>query len=430
MRRVVITGVGMVTPLGQGVEKNYTQMLEGKSGIGPITIFDASHFPTHIAGEVKGLDFSKWEKKDERLKYAGRNSRFAMVAADEAIHDSGIDHIVENRDRIGIYLGAGDGGSDFENFTKSVLEAMSKSEDGKSVNKDYYLNTTRKHFNPYIEFEQEPCVVVGHVASEFDIQGPSYNCLTACAASSQAIGEALELIRRGDADVMVSGGSHSMIHPFGVAGFNLLTALSVNNENPQKASKPFDLNRNGFILSEGAGIVVLEELEHAKKRGAKIYGELKGYGSTADAYRLTDTHPEGRGAIEAIRLALKDAQVDESRIGYINAHGTSTVVNDEIETLAIKTVFGERSKQIPVSSIKSITGHLIAAAGAVELITCLMVIRDGKIPPTINYDTPDPKCDLDYVPNHAREAKVDVAMSNSFGFGGQNITLIVERYND
>ncbi|HBT77379.1 MAG TPA: beta-ketoacyl-[acyl-carrier-protein] synthase II, partial [Planctomycetaceae bacterium] len=244
---------------------------------------------------------------------------------------------------------------------------------------------------------------------------------------SQAIGEATELIRRGEADVMISGGAHSMIHPFGVTGFNLLTALSTNNENPAAASRPFDKDRDGFVLGEGGAMIVLEEYERAKKRGAKIYGELAGYGTTADAFRITDTHPEGRGAIGCITMAMEDAGCSKDEIDYINAHGTSTSVNDRVESLAVKEVFGDRAYKIPMSSTKSVTGHLIAAAGASEVIYCLLAIRDGVLPPTINYTTPDPDCDLDYIPNVAREAKCDVALSNSFGFGGQNVTLLVRR---
>ena len=269
----------------------------------------------------------------------------------------------------------------------------------------------------------------GYVATHFGAEGPNYNCLTACAASSQAIGEATEIIRRGEADVMLSGGAHSMIHPFGVTGFNLLTALSESNDEPQKASRPFDLNRNGFILGEGAAMVVLEEYERAKKRGAPIYGEIIGYGTTADAFRITDTHPEGRGAITCMKMALRDAGKNAEDIDYINAHGTSTQVNDKVETLAIKEALGaEVAYKVPVSSTKSMTGHLIAAAGATELIISLMAIRDGVVPPTINYETPDPNCDLDYIPNHARETECEVALSNSFGFGGQNASLVARRF--
>src|SRR5437660_12444107 len=268
-----------------------------------------------------------------------------------------------------------------------------------------------------------------HLADSFDLQGPNYNCLTACAASSQAIGEATEMIRANDADVMLAGGSHSMIHPLGITGFNRLTALSTRNDSPATASRPFDLTRDGFVLGEGSGMIVLEELEHAKKRGAPIYAEVMGYGSTGDAFRVTDSHDEGRGAIACMKAALADSGLPPEQIGYINAHGTSTQVNDRVETLAIKAVFGDDAKRLPVSSNKSMLGHLIAAGGPVEMITSVMAIRRGVLPPTINYEYPDPACDLDYIPNEAREQRIRHALSNSFGFGGQNISLIVSRFD-
>jgi 3-oxoacyl-[acyl-carrier-protein] synthase II len=285
-----------------------------------------------------------------------------------------------------------------------------------------------RELHPVFEMEQEPNMPAGHLAALFNAQGPNLNCLTACAASSQAIGEATEIIRRGDADVMLSGGAHSMIHPFGVTGFNLLTALSTHNEEPRRSSRPFDKNRDGFVLGEGAGMLILEELEHALARGAHICGEIVGYGSTADAFRITDTHPEGRGAVSCIRMALRDAGLNTDQVQYINAHGTSTDVNDRVETMAIRQALGADAYKTPVSSIKSMMGHLIAAAGSVEAITCLLAIRDGIVPPTMNYETPDPECDLDYVPNQARDATVKAALSNSFGFGGQNISLIFAAY--
>jgi 3-oxoacyl-[acyl-carrier-protein] synthase II len=291
-----------------------------------------------------------------------------------------------------------------------------------------FARSALAEWHPDREFEQELHTTVGHVAKHFALEGPNYTCLTACAASSQAIGEAAWQIRRGDADLMLSGGSHSMIHPFGLTGFNLLTALSTNNAAPQKASRPFDLHRDGFVLGEGAGMIILEELEHAKKRGAKIYAELTGYGSTADAFRVTDSHPDGRGAIACIQGAIRDSGLSPNQIGYVNAHGTSTQVNDRTETLAIKKVFGDHAWKLPISSTKSMLGHLIAAAGVVELIISIQAIRTGVLPPTINYETPDPDCDLDYIPNKAREKKIDHALSNSFGFGGQNISLIVSRF--
>jgi len=301
---------------------------------------------------------------------------------------------------------SGGGEFDLGRFTKKGLETL----------------------HPLAELEQEPNMPAGHLASLFGAEGPNVNCLTACAASSQAIGEAVEIIRRGEATLMLSGGTHTMIHPFGVTGFNLLTALSTRNDEPTKASRPFDRLRDGFVLGEGAGMVVLEELEHAKARGAKIYGEVVGFGSTADAFRITDTHPEGRGAIACVKMALDDAEANLDDVDYINAHGTSTSVNDKVESLAIKQVFGERAYEIPVSSTKSMVGHLIAAAGATEVIFCLMALRDNVVPPTINYENPDPDCDLDYVPNKAREVNCDAVLTNSFGFGGQNISLILRRF--
>jgi 3-oxoacyl-[acyl-carrier-protein] synthase II len=262
----------------------------------------------------------------------------------------------------------------------------------------------------------------------FNAQGPNLNCLTACAASSQAVGEATEIIRRGDADTMLAGGTHSMIHPFGVTGFNLLTALSESNDEPTKASRPFDRLRNGFVLGEGSAMVILEELEAAKARGVNIYGEIAGYGTTADAYRITDIPPDGHGGIAAMRMSIADAGLKPSDIQYVNAHGTSTTVNDKVESKACRDVFGEHAAKIPVSSTKSMMGHLIAAAGVTEMIVCLLAMRDSVLPPTINYENPDPECDLDYVPNQAREAEIQYALNNSFGFGGQNVTLCLSRY--
>ncbi len=283
--------------------------------------------------------------------------------------------------------------------------------------------------DPGRELEQELHTTAAHLADYFALEGPNFSCLTACAAGSQALGEAAEVIRHGDADLMLSGGSHSMIQPFGVTGFNLLTALSTRNDEPRRASRPFDRTRDGFVMGEGAGILILEELEHARNRHATIYAELTGYGSTADAFRVTDCHPEGVGACACMRRALEDAGLRPDDIDYINAHGTSTPINDRVETLAIKQVFGDAAYRVPVSSSKSMLGHLIGAAGAVELITCVETIRHGVIPPTINYETPDPDCDLDYVPNVARAKRVRHVLKNSFGFGGQNIALIVSRFD-
>jgi 3-oxoacyl-[acyl-carrier-protein] synthase II len=423
-RRVVITGIGCVTPLGTQMDAIWKALLEGRSGVGYITLFDASNFPTQISAEVRNWDVSDVGENPEDWKYQGRHTRFAVGAAKKAIADSGVLDSPIDPVRFGIYTGSGEGQQDFDRFTQMMVAAI----EGDGLNLAKFTKTGLEILHPIAELEQEPNMPAGHLASLFGAEGPNVNCLTACAASSQAIGEAVEIIRRREADVMLAGGTHTMIHPFGVTGFNLLTALSTYNEEPTKASRPFDRRRDGFVLGEGAGMVVLEDLDRARARGAHIYGEVVGYGSTADAYRITDTHPEGRGAISCIRMALDDANLNRDEIDYINAHGTSTSVNDRVETLAIKKVFGDRAYKIPVSSTKSMMGHLIAAAGATELIFCLLAIRDNVVPPTTNYEEPDPDCDLDYVPNVAREVPCQTALSNSFGFGGQNITLIVRRF--
>jgi 3-oxoacyl-[acyl-carrier-protein] synthase II len=423
-RRVVITGIGCITPLGTEVDQMWSRLMNSESAVGYTTVFDASNFPTKISAEVRNWDITDIGEDAERWKYRGRHTKFAAGAAKKAVQDSGVLDRQLDPTRFGVYLGSGEGQQDFDCFTKMMAAAL----DGDKLDVARFTKAGLETLHPVVELEQEPNMPAGHLASMFDAQGPNANCLTACAASSQAIGEAAEIIRRGDADVMLSGGTHSMIHPFGVTGFNLLTALSTRNDEPTKASRPFDRDRDGFVLGEGAAMVILEDLERAKARGAKIYGEVLGYGSTADAFRITDTHPEGRGASSCIRMALDDAGLGIDQVHYINAHGTSTAVNDKVESLAIKSVFGDQAYKIPVSSTKSMMGHLIAAAGATELIICLKAIENNVLPPTINYDTPDPECDLDYVPNVAREARCDYALSNSFGFGGQNIALIVGRY--
>ena len=425
-KRVVITGMGLVTPLGIGIEENWRALLAGKSGLDYIKLFDASSFPTKIAGEVKSFNLADHVKDAGPYEYVGRNVRFAIAAAQMAWTDAGLKPGDFNPPRAGVYLGSGEGTLDFNNLVTVICGAWGDVQ----ADMGRFMELGAKTFHALRELEQEPNMPAGHLANIFGLKGHNSNCLTACAASSQAIGEATKLIQNGHADLIIGGGAHSMIHALGLAGFNLLTALSTQNEEPQKASRPFDLKRDGFILGEGAGMLILEELEHAKRRGAKIYAEVIGYGSTADAFRITDTHPEGRGAIDAMQLALNDAEVGIEEVDYINAHGTSTVVNDKIETLAIKKVFGDRAYRLPISSIKSMLGHLIAAAGAVELAVCALAMRDNVVPPTINYTTPDPDCDLDYVPNEAREAPVKVALSNSFGFGGQNVALVARKYSE
>ena len=423
-RRVVITGIGCVTPLGTTVDSMWKRVLAGDSGVGPTTLFDASEFPTKISAEVRDWDVSAVGEDPERWKYQGRHTRFAVGAAKMAYADAGLSDTQIDPTRFGVYLGSGEGQQDFVTFGQMMVGALA----GPQLDAARFTEIGLEVLHPLIEMEQEPNMPASHLAALFDAEGPNSNCLTACAASSQAIGEATEMIRRGDVDLMLSGGCHSMIHPFGVTGFNLLGALSTSNDEPTRASRPFDRRRDGFVLGEGAGMLILEELEHAKRRGAKIYGELSGYGSTADAYRITDTHPEGRGAAKCLELCLAEAGLNPEDVHYINAHGTSTAVNDKVETLAIKRVLGEQARKAPVSSTKSMMGHLIAAAGATELILCLLAIRDNVLPPTINYENPDPDCDLDYIPNAAREARCDHALSNSFGFGGQNVTLAVSRF--
>ncbi len=418
-RRVVVTGIGCVTPLGTTVRQLWDNLLAGKSGVAHTTLFDAASFPTNISAEVRDWSVADVGEDPQVWKDRSRHTCFAAGAAKQAVEDSGVLGTVDPL-MFGVYLGAGEGAQDFYRFSKMMTAAVQSGE----LSLRAFMETGLKELDPLAELEQEPNMPVGYLAGMFDAQGPNMNCLTACAASSQAIGEATEIIRRGEADVMLSGGTHSMIHPFGVSGFNLLTALSESNDEPEKASRPFDLHRNGFVLGEGAAMVVLEEFEHARQRDAQIYGEILGYGTTADAFRITDTHPEGRGATSCIKMALADANLNTDKIDYINAHGTSTTVNDKVETLAIRQTFGEHADNVPVSSTKSMTGHLIAAAGATELIVCLMTLKHNIVPPTINYETPDPTCDLDYVPNAAREHECQTVASNSFGFGGQNITLI------
>ena len=426
-RRVVITGMGVITPLGQNVSDLFQSQIEGQSGVGPIMRFDARTFPTTFASQVKNFDLATYLPNADRWRNSGLNTRFGLAAAKQALEDSGlIDQKSYDPGTIGVYLGSGEGSHDFKHLVESAARAVP--ENSYTADPRTFFAHSRQSFNGRAEYEMEMHMTTGRIAEAFNLQGPNLTCQTACAASSQAIGEATEVIRHGDADMMLSGGAHSMIHPFGVTGFNLLTALSTNNADPCRASRPFDLNRDGFVLGEGSGMVVLEELEHAKKRGAHIYAEMAGYGTTADAFRVTDSHEDGRGAIAAIRNAVKDSGLPNDAIGYVNAHGTSTKVNDRSETIALKAVFGELAYRIPVSSSKSMLGHLICAAGVVELIISIVAMHKGVLPPTINYETRDPECDLDYIPNQAREKKVDHVLSNSFGFGGQNISLIVSRF--
>jgi 3-oxoacyl-[acyl-carrier-protein] synthase II len=419
--------MGVITSLGDRVDRLYRAQIEGRSGVGPITHFDATTFPTRFAAEVKDFDLAFYVRDAQRWRDAGPNSRFAAAAAQLALEDAGLlDSHQVDRTRFGVYVGVGEGEQDFYHIVPLIGRHYRP--DTRALDVVAYTREGLRVYKRGLELEQELHTTTAHLAAYFDLRGPNYSCLTACAAGSQALGEAAEMIRHGDADLMLSGGSHSMINPFGLTAFNLLTALSTRNDAPEKASRPFDRLRDGFVIGEGAGILILEELEHAKRRGATIHAELTGYGSTADAYRVTDSHPEGRGAVACMRAALADARLTPVEIGYVNAHGTSTPVNDRVETLALKQVFGDHASRVPISSSKSMLGHLIGAAGAVELVICIEVLRHGVLPPTINYEVPDPECDLDYVPNEAREKRVRHILKNSFGFGGQNIALIVSRF--
>ena len=433
--RVVVTGTGWITPLGHDIESVWKRLLAAESGMAPITRFDARTFPTTFAAEVRDYDVSRFVKDPAVHRTAGLNSQFALGAASQAWRQAGLDRAAP-RDprRVGLYLGAGEGVLDTENYVGSNLagwDAATGKVDGRR-----WAEAALSRMAPAREIEQEPNMPLAHLAREFNARGPAYNCLTACAASTQAIGEAFSILRRGDADVMVAGGTHTMIHLLGVTGFNRLTALSEFEGDPTEASRPFSLDRSGFVMGEGSGMIVLETLEHAQARGATPLCEVVGYGSSCDAYRITDIQPEGRGAAVAMEAALRQAGIDPSSRGadgrppvhYISAHGTGTKENDSIETKAVKRVFGEGARQIPMSSIKSMMGHLIAAAGSVEFITCVLAIRDGMVPPTRNLRTPDPDLDLDYVPNAARKVPVDVCVSNNFGFGGQNDSLVVRRF--
>jgi len=425
-RRVVITGMGSVTPLGLSVEETWKNLIAGKSGIRPIFIFDAETFPTTFAAQVPDFDLAGFVRDPSAFAKAGRNVRFAMAAGRMALDDAGLAGGGIDPLRTGIYMGSGEGILDFLTLVDCIANGTGP--DGK-VSAPGFVELGFKRYDGMRELEQEPNMPANHLAAEYGIAGPTYSCLTACAASTQAIGEAMDLIRTGRCDMMLAGGTHSMIHPLGVTGFNLLTAISTDHKDePWRASRPFDRDRAGFVLGEGSTIMVLEELQHAQARGARIWAEMTGFGSSADAYRMTDIHPEGRGPAVAMRLALADAGIGPDRIDYISAHGTGTTENDKVETLAVKLVFGPLAQKVPMSSVKSTLGHLIAAAGATELMTCVLAIRDHVLPPTMNLETPDPECDLDYVPNAARKADVEVCLSNSFGFGGQNDSLVVRRF--
>jgi 3-oxoacyl-[acyl-carrier-protein] synthase II len=409
-RRVVVTGLGLITPLGTGIQKTWEGICKGASGIDRITSFDTSEFPVQIAGEVKDFNAEDFIERKE-IKKMDVFIQYALSAGSMAIEDAGLKITEENADRVGVIVGAGIGGIQTIERYHSVL-----------------LENGQRRISPFFIPMLITNLAAGQISMRFGARGPNSCVTTACAAGTHAIGDAFKIIQRGDADAMIAGGSESAITPLTIAGFANMKALSSRNDSPQKASRPFDVERDGFVIAEGAGIIVLEELEVALARRAKIYAEVIGYGMTADAYHMTAPDPEGRGVVNCMRVALRDAGIAPEAVNYINAHGTSTPYNDKHETSAIKHVFGEHVHQLAVSSTKSMTGHLLGAAGGVEAAFCALALSEGIVPPTINYEHPDPECDLDYVPNHARHIDLENVISNSFGFGGTNACIVLKKY--
>jgi len=437
-QRIVITGTGWVNPLAHSVQRTWAALLAGTSGMGPISRFDGQTFKTNFAAEVKDFVLSEHMTVAPMHADAGLHAQFALAAAKQAYAQAGLAPGKVTPRRFGIYLGSGEGTLDFANY--AATHVASWDEQTRRADGAKWAAAAYQNMVPVKETEQEANMTIAHVAWEFGCRGPANNCLTACAASIQAIGEAFEMLRRGDADVMFAGGAHSMIHPLGVTGFIRLTAMSTRNSDPTHAARPFDQTRDGFVMGEGAGMLVMETLEHAAQRGAKPLAEITGYGSSADAYRITDIQPEGKGPQAAMEGALRQAGINPRQpladgrppVQYIAAHGTGTKENDKIETLAVKHVFGDFAPSIPLSSIKSMMGHLIAAAGVSNVITAMQVIATGQIPPTMNYATPDAGLDLDYVPNAPRDMNprggVQACLCNSYGFGGQNDALLIRAF--
>ena len=409
-RRVVVTGLGTVSPLGNTTDEFWAGLREGRSGIGPITKFDATGFPTRIAGEVRNFDPLKYVDRKEARRL-DPYLMYAIAASIMAVEDAGLDPAKTDSTRFGVLIGSGIGG--ITTLLDSHQTLLAKGHDRVSP-----------FFIPMLIVN----MASGLVSMRFGAKGPNSSVVTACATGNHAIGDALKIIQRGDADVMLAGGAEAIIVPLTIAGFCAMKAMSTRNDEPEKASRPFDLGRDGFVCGEGAGVVMVEALDHARARDARIYAELVGYGMTGDAHHMTAPDPEGDGAYRAMRAALADARLAPEDVGYINAHGTSTPYNDKFETLAIKRAFGDHARKLAVSSTKSMTGHLLGAAGGIEAIATILALHHGILPPTINYETPDPECDLDYVPNHARKQDVDVAVSNAFGFGGTNATLVLKKY--
>jgi 3-oxoacyl-[acyl-carrier-protein] synthase II len=409
-RRVVVTGVGLVSPVGIGTEETWKSLQAGRSGAGPITLFDASQHSSRFACEVKGFDPLRWvEKKD--VKKMDRFIQFAVAAADFALEDSGLKVDASNNEMVGVYIGSGIGG-----FATIEREHTILMERGPSRISPFFI----------------PAAIVnlasGWISIRSGAKGPNSATCTACTTSAHAIGDSFRLIQRGDADAMIAGGSEAAITPLGTGGFCSMRALSQRNDDPQRASRPFDKGRDGFVIGEGSGIVILEELEMARRRGAHIYCEIVGYGMSSDAYHISAPCEDGDGAYRVMNKAIKDARIEPSAIGYINVHGTSTPQGDRVEVIAIKRVFGDHARKLPISSTKSMTGHLLGAAGGLEAGITALALRDQVLPPTINYETPDPECDLDIIPNEARRVKLEYALSNSFGFGGTNGALVFKRF--
>ncbi len=410
MRRIVVTGLGAVTPLGIGVGPTWEAVLAGRSGVGPITKFDPSQFATTVAAEVKGFQAEDYVDRKE-AKRMDAFIHYAMASAHFAMTDSGLKIDDSNAERVGVFMGSGLGGL-------STLERYHQA----------YLEEGVRKISPFFIVMLISNLAPGHIAIRYGAKGPNITTTTACAASSHAIGEGALAIRRGICDAVIAGGAEATITPMGLGGFCAMKALSTRNDDPARASRPFDKDRDGFVMGEGAAFLILEELESAKKRGANIYAELCGYGASGDAYHVPAPSPNGDGAARCMQAALDDARLNAGEVDYINAHGTSTPYNDQFETMAIKTVFGDHARKMMISSTKSMTGHLLGAAGAVESVFSVLALRDGVIPPTINYTTPDPECDLDYVPNTARRKNIRYALSNSFGFGGTNSCLLFGRF--
>jgi 3-oxoacyl-[acyl-carrier-protein] synthase II len=409
-RRVVISGVGMVSPLGIGNQANWDGLIQGRSGIGPITRFDASDYPCRIAGEVKGFNPEDWVPKKD-VKKMDLFIHYAMAASEIAMKDAAFQVAPSEADRVGVFIGSGIGGLPSIERQHAIL-----------------LREGPRRVSPFFIVGLIVNMASGQVSIRYGAKGPNQAACTACATGTHAIGDAFEIIKRGDADVMIAGGCEGVIAPLCMGGFSAMRALSTRNDNPQAASRPFDLDRDGFVISEGAGVVVLEELGHAVRRNAKVYAEVAGYGTSGDAYHVSAPAEDGDGPVRVMRRAIQDAGIDPSAIDYVNAHGTSTPQGDAVETRAIRTVFGERAKSVAVSSTKSMTGHLLGGAGGLETAILALVVQRDLVPPTINYTTPDPACDLDYVPNEARRMTVRYGLNNSFGFGGTNAALVLKKF--